>query len=309
MDPALTELYQTIKKLIHQIHSINAKLSFTLIAGKSPQGKSSLLRQSSLKHLSVDTELTTEVYYNNEGIIIEMGEKSIARNPSLLIQVIKQLNKCHPHCKITGLLYCIDITNLISSEPQALHEFTQSNILLLTHLNKAFDYPLNLGILFTHMDGLAGFCEYFQNESSENLKKPLGFSFNPTAQKDTIKKQFRHKYEQLVESLNQQVISKIHPIRSHLKRTLIREFPLQVASLRVNIQSLIQKLPFSNLRLNALYFSSSEQGGFSEDRINKRVKHEYALTLQDKHHQSREDLYLWIYYETQIHKHKHCRVD
>ncbi len=38
----------------------------------------------------------------------------------------------------------------------------------------------------------------------------------------------------------QRVINKMHPARSTIKRSLIREFPLQLASLRVPIQFLIQ---------------------------------------------------------------------
>lgn len=74
----------------------------------------------------------------------------------------------------------------------------------------------------------------------------------------------------MLELLGQQIINKLHPARSTVKRTLIREFPLQLTTLRVSVQSLIQNLPLQLFRLKAIYFTSAEQGGLSIDRLNKK---------------------------------------
>ena len=73
----------------------------------------------------------------------------------------------------------------------------------------------------------------------------------------------------------------MHPARSTIKRSLIREFPLQVASLRAPIQALIQGISPKLFNLHSIYFTSAEQGGVSIDRLNKKIQHEYALIVQD----------------------------
>lgn len=73
----------------------------------------------------------------------------------------------------------------------------------------------------------------------------------------------------------------MHPARSTMRRSLIREFPLQVASLGTPIHALIHGISTKLFHLHSIYFTSAEQGGISIDRLNKKIQHEYALVVQD----------------------------
>jgi intracellular multiplication protein IcmF len=282
MDKSLDILCNAIKKIIIQLKPQHHELSFVILTGKEAQGKSTLLRQSHFQHLSVDSECPVDIYYNPQGLIVELSEAWVNQSKHLLQYTLKRLNRCHRSLKITGLLLCVDIQELFIAEPAQFAEQTKIHVQLLTRFGQGLGYRVNTAILFTKLDALAGFCEFFQNDHASELKKPLGFSLDWSLRQGKLFSNYKNQFEQLIEVLGQQVIQKMHPVRSSLKRTLIREFPLQLASLGRAIQLLIQSISPQLFRLQALYFTSGEQGGMSIDRLNKKIEREYALVVQDQ---------------------------
>ena len=286
MDKSLQALCSALRKIIWQLKPQNNALSFLLLTGKDKQGKTTLLRQSQLQHHTIDSERHAEIYYNQHGVIVELGESWFNQSKSLLQYTLKQLNRCNRTLKISGIVLCVDVNELLIAEPVDQSEHTKSHAQLLQRFGTSLGYRVDTAILFTKLDALAGFSDFFQYEHSTSLQKPLGFSLYTPNQKNRLLDAYKFQFDQLVEMLGQQVIHKMHPARSSLKRTLIREFPLQLASLRIPIQSLIQYISPRLFRLDAVYFCSAEQGGVSLDRLNKKIQHEYALTVEDKFPQS-----------------------
>ncbi|WP_133129400.1 type IVB secretion system protein IcmF [Legionella yabuuchiae] len=290
MDQSLLALCNALKKLFAQLkpqlQPQSRGVSFTLVTGKMSQGKSTLLRQSNLEHISVDSYISSEIYYNQNGVMVELDENWLNQSKHLLQNTLKQLNRCHRQFKINGILLCVDINELFNNSPDHLAEVSHRHAQLLRRFESSLDYSVSLAVLFTKLDNLAGFCEFYQNEHSNELAKPLGFSlFKPTGQSPLLN-QFREQFDDLIERVNQQVISKVHPVRSSLKRTLIREFPLQLSSMKLPIQRFLQAISLQSFQVKAIYLTSAEQGGLSQDRLNNKIKHEYSLTVQDQHHQS-----------------------
>lgn len=286
MDNSLHALCDALKKIIWQLKPQHNPLSFLILTGKVNQGKTTLLRQSKLQHCAVSSERNADIYYNQHGVIVELGESWLNQSKNLLQDTLKQLNRCHRSLQISGLMLCVDINELLTAEPLELTEHCKAHSQLLQRFGLSLGYRVDIAILFTKLDSLAGFCEFFQYEHATDLNKPLGFSLYNTVEHNKLLDTFKIQFEQLIEMLGQQVINKMHPARSSLKRTLIREFPLQLASLRVAIQSLVQTLSPKLFRIDALYFTSAEQGGVSQDRLNKKIQHEYALTTQNQFPQS-----------------------
>lgn len=286
MDKSLQALCDAIKKVIWQLKPQNNALSFLLLTGKDNQGKTTLLRQSHYQHVTVDAERSVDIYYNKQGLIVELGEAWLNESKNLLQYTLKQINRCHRTLKISGIILCVDINELLSSEPAQLTEHCKAHTQLLARFRQSLNYRLDTALIFTKLDAMAGFSEFYQNEHASDLKKPLGFSLNWATRQGKLLNNYKAQFEQFIEVLGQQVIHKMHPARSSLKRTLIREFPLQVASLGRAIQLFIQAISPQSFRLQAIYFTSAEQGGVSLDRLSKKIQHEYALVVQDKFPQS-----------------------
>lgn len=286
MDKSLHALCDALKKIINQLKPQSNALSFLLLTGRDNQGKKTLMRQSNFEHFAVDAERCADVYFNQQGIIVELGENWLNQSKNLLQYTLKQLNRCHRTLRISGIILCVDINELLIADPLKFTEHSKTHTQLLMRFGQSLNGRIDLAVIFTKLDALAGFCEFFQNEHASDLKNPLGFSLDWRTHQGKYLHNFKGQFEQYIEVLGQQIIHKMHPARSSIKRTLIREFPLQLASLGQAIQIFIQTISPQLFRLQAIYFTSGEQGGISIDRLNQKIQHEYALTVQDKFPQS-----------------------
>ena len=285
MNKSLASLCEALKQIFTQLKPQSNALSFLILTGRANQGKSTLMRQSNFDQYPIDAE-GAHIYFNQQGVIVELGETWINQGPQLLENTLKQLNRIHRLLKITGILLCVDINELLIAKHNELKDLLKANAKLLERFGQILNYPLDVAIIITKMDLLAGFCDFFQSEHPSDLAKPMGFSIYDASKPNKILDIYKTKFEQLVEQLGQQVTNKMHPIRSNVKRTLIREFPLQVASLRNLMLPLISSISARLFRLQALYFTSGEQGGVILDRLNKKIQHEFALVIQDQFQQS-----------------------
>lgn len=278
MDKSLSILCSTIKRICSEHFSNNAPLSLTLLTGKTKHGKSALLHQSKLEHIAIESELETEIYFNSQGIIIELGENWLNQSNNLLQNTFKEINRAHRGLKISGILLCIDIQELCKTNPDKHKDTIYLHNKLLSRFGANIGYRVDIGFIIAKSDTLAGFCEFYQNAHISDLKQALGFSLPYAMERKTIHKVFKLQFEQFVDMLSQQVLHKIHPARSSIKRTLIREFPLQILSLESSLFALINSINFQQFRLQALYFTSAKQGGESCDQLEEKINHEYSLS-------------------------------
>ncbi|MBA2648376.1 MAG: type VI secretion protein IcmF [Legionella sp.] len=281
MDNSLQALCDAIKKILQRLKPQSNPLSFILIIGKQEQGKSAVLKQSRMEEIPVLSEQHAKIYYNQNGIALELGESWFINSKTLLQNTLKQLNRCSAYLKISGLVLCVDVNDLLIADPSQFAAQKKSHIQALERIGMNLGYLVELAIMCTKMDSLAGFCEFYQTDHAMDLAKPLGFSLDCINKYAIKKATFSQHFGQLIELIGQQVIQKMHPARSTIKRSLIREFPLQLASLQLPIQSLIQGISCKLFNLHSIYFTSAEQGGVSIDRLNKKIQHEYALVVQD----------------------------
>lgn len=277
MDGAVKGICEALKKICLKLKPQNNPISFLLIIGKNSQGKSALLRQS---NLNLYTSEHTDIYYNQHGIILKINETEIEEKNISLSYLYKKLNNCHRALKITGLIITIDINELIGESTLVIDRIKTHAKLVNKIANDMPTRPFS-AIFFTKLDSLAGFLEFFHNEHKSELKKQLGFSILNNTNKNKFIESFKNQIDNFIEMLSQQVIHKIHPVRSGTKRSLIREFPLQLASLKNAMQLIIQNISLNKVALEAIYFTSSEQGGLSLDRVTKKIQNQFALIVQD----------------------------
>lgn len=280
MDKPLKILCDHLKKIIARLKPQQNALSFVIVTGKTGQGKSALLRQSGMEEVFLSNNLPA-IYYNTQGIFLEMDETWLNEQELLLQHTLKQLNACYKGVKISGLLFCMDLNSLLKTDTDTLTDSRQEHVHFLTRFGTSLGYAIHTGIMITKMDSLAGFSEFYQSDHVSETNKALGFSLHAGNQPASKKESFTKGFNSFLESVDQQLIHKIHPARSTIKRNLIREFPLQLTSLRVPLQSLIQQIPAQLFSLRTLYFSSAEQGGITTDRLNRKIQHEFALMVQD----------------------------
>jgi intracellular multiplication protein IcmF len=283
MDKSLAALTTALKKIITHLKHQQKTLSFLLLIGKTRHGKTALLRQSTLEHTTVEAEQSCDIYYNQQGVILELNETWLHESNTLLEHALKQLNQILP---INGLLLVIDINDLFEKTPTDITKKTLEHAKLVQRFGKSLGYLIETAFVFTKLDSVAGFSDFFHQDKRLDQQNPLGFSLDWGKKGNQVANNYHARFNHLLESLSQDVLQKIHPARSSLKRMLIREFPLQLANFHLAIQSLIKQVSPKLCKISAVYFTSAEQGGMSQDHLNQKICHEYALTLPDQIPQS-----------------------
>ncbi|MDX2345610.1 MAG: type IVB secretion system protein IcmF [Legionella sp.] len=283
MNKSLTALTHALKKILNSLKADQKNLSFLLLIGKTRHGKTALLRQSTLEHTSIDAEQGFDIYHNQHGIILELNETWLHESNIPLEQVLKPLNQI---LKINGLLLAIDINDLFEKTPSDIASKTLEHAKLAQRFGKSLGYVINTAFVFTKLDSLAGFSDFFHQDKRLDQTTPLGFSLDWGKKGTQVANNYHARFDHLLESLSQDVLQKIHPARSSLKRMLIREFPLQLANFHQAIQTLIKQISPKLCKVSAVYFTSAEQGGTSRDHLNQTICREYALTLPDQIPQS-----------------------
>ena len=281
MDDSLNQICDALKKIFGQLKPQNNPVSFIIITGKRGQGTSTLLQQSNLQLYAFKNDSNIKLYHNQYGVILDLSESWLIQSTTLLNTTLKKLNNCHRHVKISGIILCIDLTSLCTPDADSILAICD------THINFLKQFTLNLGhldlaIIFTKTDRITGFCEYFQQDHVSNFEQPFGFSLKGT----NLSKHYSEQFDQFIESMGQSMVEKVHAIRTSIKRTLIREFPLQLSSLKPVILRLLQRIPAKNFSIHAIYFVSSQQGGALIDKLHTKIQNEYALTIQKSSPQS-----------------------
>ena len=178
MDNSLRALCDAIKKILSRLKPQSNQLSFVVVTGKNTQGKSSILKQSNMEEMPVFSEQHAKIYYNQKGIMVELGEGWFTNSKTLLQTTLKQLNRCSNYLKITGLVLCIDVNDLLITDRAQFTEKKKDHVQLLERWGINLGYPVELALIFTKMDTLAGFTEFYQGDHATDLVKPLGFSLD-----------------------------------------------------------------------------------------------------------------------------------
>ena len=291
----LKNLFQTIKKITEQFPEDQKAISFLIATGLHHQGTTTVLKQSQMHHIQLDEEYPLQLFYNKNGIILELNQTWASMSEVSLAQLFKKLNRCHRKLRISGFLFCLDITELMfnDDDEQALQIAKHSQ-----HYHKfiaALDYPVRSGLIITKLDQITGFTDFFQMAHELELQEPLGFSLSYAKAHLRFANIFSDSWANFVAHLNQMMIQKVHTTRANKKRILIREFPLQIALLESRFLKLAKNISTEKGQIHNIYFTSSEQKGKNINYLNQKIEKDFSMLAPVSSVQSVNYKHFFIY--------------
>jgi type VI secretion system protein ImpL len=140
--------------------------------------------------------------------------------------------------------------------------------------------------LFTKIDLIAGFTEFFDDLDREKRGQVLGTTFRMTAPAaagdEGAVAQFASEFKLLVTSLNDRLFNRMQDERSPDRRALIAGFPTQFASLEQPLLAFLSEA-FGGSRLDrapllrGVYFTSGTQDGTPIDRLTGVIGRTFGL--------------------------------
>ncbi|MCX7115894.1 MAG: type IVB secretion system protein IcmF [Gammaproteobacteria bacterium] len=278
MDESLKQVCIALKSVFSMLKPATKPLAFVLLIGRTHQGKSTLLKYSGLKLYPLKHPAIS-LLYHDDGVVLEICESWLSQTPCLLSAILKRFNRVHPAVRISGLVLCMDVQGFVDADVDVAKEESIKHVQWLKRFVSALNYPVEVAVFLTKGDVLAGFVPFFQSEYPSEFLKPLGFSIDNQLPLPLALKHYRQQYERLVENLVRQVLPKLQAVRSSAQRTLIREFPLQLASLQASLQGLVELLLKEGIALSGLYWMSADSREHHVDRIHQRIAGDYELGL------------------------------
>lgn len=281
MDESLKTLCQALKVVFAMLKPKTNPLAFVLAVGKLHQGKSTLLQHSGLTAYPI-AGVEMALYYNEQGVVLELCESWLSQQHFLLSHVLKQLNRVHPAIRVSGLILCVDVQTFFHAEHDAAKLEAAKQTQWLKRLMEGLGYSVGVSVFLTKCDGLAGFLPFFQSDHASEWLKPLGFSIDGRLNSQLGVRHYRHQFDKLVEGLGRQVLPKLHAVRSSTLRTQIREFPLQLVSLRNALQSLVENAIKAGINLQGLFWMSAASHASPVDRLHHKFANDYGLMVQQK---------------------------
>lgn len=279
MRSILKNLFSTLKKVVQQFPDDQKTISFLIASGKQHQGTTTLLKQAQMQQVHINEEYPLQLFYNQQGIILELNETWAKESEVSLSQLFKKLNRCHRHLKISGFLFFIDIHELMLSDDEHQIENIRSHGQHMQKYVQALDYKVRSGLIITKLDQVTGFTDFFSMAHELELQEPLGFSLPHAKAPQRISKIFTDTWSNFVSHLNQLMIQKVHSTRANKKRILIREFPLQIALFETKFLSVLKSVTHEKMHIHGIYFTCSEQKGKNINYLNQKIQSDFSLLV------------------------------
>jgi len=184
------------------------------------------------------------------------------------------LKRTRPRQPLNGVLVAIAAPDLATASPAERLEHARAVRRRIKELNDRLGLKLPIYVLFTKVDLLSGFTEFFDDLDREKRDQVWGETFDPAA-KDAASgpvARWAEVLKGLVRRLNERIIDRLQTERSPDRRVLLAGFPAQFASLETPLGEFIAEA-FGGSRLDpgswlrGVYFTSGTQAGTPIDRL------------------------------------------
>ncbi|WP_034996129.1 type VI secretion system membrane subunit TssM [Beijerinckia mobilis] len=188
------------------------------------------------------------------------------------------LKKNRPRQPINGVLVAISIEDvlLLPAQERAAHARAIRARLLELHERLKVDFPVYA--VFTKMDLIAGFTEFFADLGGDRLRSVFGATFQTTDKKLNLVSEAPREFDAVIERLNLNMLDRLQEEPNPANRVLLYGFPAQMAALKRPVHDFLNAIfeptrYHSNANLRGFYFTSGTQEGTPIDQlINALVK-------------------------------------
>lgn len=280
------------------------ELPWFLVLGGPQTGKSSLLSRSSLNFIltkkstlpghTIPTTRHCDLWVSREAVFFDtsgqftLHDAAHQGSAQLWEHFLKLLfqEKKEP---IQGIILILSLERLAlqSKEEQSWH--FQNIYERLEELRTKQTHTVPIYLLLTKADCLAGFSEYFDDLSPEEREQPWGLSFNEDElnSAQTLLDTFTLKFNGLIQNLNDRLITRLHSERDWHRRASIKDFPLQVESLKKTLGYFLHRqldnfTTLSGFVLRGIYFTSAIPEEHIIDRLLKPLSQNFSITHYTK---------------------------
>ncbi|TPJ40072.1 type VI secretion system membrane subunit TssM [Mesorhizobium sp. B2-6-5] len=173
---------------------------------------------------------------------------------------------------INGVILAISLADLIGLDDQQLDAHIVEIRSRLRELHETLKIQFPVYLLFTKVDLVAGFMDYFGGFDEPRRRKVWGATFQTTDRNKSMAAEAPAEFDALARRLVQEMPDRLQDEADPAARICVFGFPAQFGALRGRIVNFVAGLfdPASsqvNVSLRGLYFSSGTQEGTPIDQV------------------------------------------
>lgn len=226
-------------------------LPWYMVLGSENSGKTSLLLNSGLqfplneqadRHLyKLKSTRRIEVLFANQAVFIDtpglyaQGNQE-SREHGLWTYLLRRLFRERPAKALNGIIVCISMRDMLDGDSSRREHLARTIRAQLSEVLKRLRSYIPVYLVFTKCDAVPGFAQFFAHLSRSEREQIFGC---PARSSIMDSDATRQEFHELMQTLNAQIITKIHQERDCLARAEMFRFPQELAALGSRIEDFI----------------------------------------------------------------------
>lgn len=276
------------------------ELPWYMIIGNPAAGKSTAIANSGLAFPFAEEHGTIiqgiggtrncDWYFTSEGIILDTaGRYSVeTENRSEWLGFLDLLRKHRPRAPINGIIVAASIADLTENRPEFIIDLAKKLRNRVQDLTEYLEVIPPIYIVFTKMDLIAGFNDFFSNLDEHERNQVWGATlpFQPEGS-DNLVADFDRYFDELSDGLQEMSLAQMSLQRdkqiSPAALTLPLEFKEIRSALRTFISTLFEDNPFQFKPVfRGFYFTSALQEPAKLQKASGKISQHFHLAPADK---------------------------
>ena len=281
------------------------ELPWYIIIGPPGSGKTTALVNSSLDFplaeqfgkgavQGVGGTRNCDWWFTNEAVLIDTAGRYTTQDSHKVVDskawegFLHLLKKNRRRRPINGAIVSISIHDLLLQTEEERIQHAKTIRTRIDELMDKLEIRFPIYLMFTKVDLVSGFTEYFEDLGKEDREQVWGVSL-PDAPKPGQTPDFDYlelEYQKLLERLYSREIARIHTERDVVRRAAIQGFPQQFENLKTVINSFVKQTFIKNRYqyqpyLRGIYFTSGTQDGTPIDRMMTAVSANFGFAREN----------------------------
>lgn len=226
-------------------------LPWYLLLGTSNSGKTSVLLNSGLKfplneqadrHLyQLKATEGCDVLYGNEALFVDAPGAYAESRPGspahkCWTALLRGLFKVRPARPLNGVIVCVSMRDIIDNDAPRREHLARTLRVRLSEALKRLRSHVPVYLIFTKCDAVPGFAQFFAHLSRAEREQIFGC---PAKAESMEPGSVRAELKELMQTLNAQIVTKIHQERDIPSRGEMFRFPQELAALGPRLEEFI----------------------------------------------------------------------
>ncbi len=272
------------------------ELPWYMIVGHPSAGKSCAILNSGLKFplaakgnasvQGIGGTRNCDWFFSTEGVLLDTAGRysDQAEDRSEWLEFLKLLKKHRSKAPLNGILVALSLPELLKHQSEAFVLYARQIRQRINEVDDIFGTKIPVYLVFTKLDLLRGFSQFFEDLSEEERQQVWGATLTHDQPQnfDAVRVVSQH-FESLFQGLTQLGTDKLASNRANQKRPALFAFPLEFHGIKEALckfaEHLVEPDPYHTKPLiRGFYFTSALQENNQSITTGNRVSSQFDLT-------------------------------